>query len=453
MVAENRRNPPSLRLRLLLVAGAVLLLALALVGVAIDRAYRGAALAALAERLESAIYLVLASMEFDAAGMPNVEEALADARLETPGSGLYAGVIARAGTWRSPSLLGVDDPSEPDLLIRGARVMLEPGPDESWFRMDMGVGWELANGGIIDLTVWAAEDPERFAAAMGSFRRDLWRWLALAAGLIILAQGLILQVALRPLRAVAREVRAVETGRQSALSGEYPRELQPLTINLNALLASERSSVEQYQRALADLAHALKTPLAVLRARLEEDSAHDRGQLLGTVSDMQHLVRHQLDRAARSARRTMQAPLAVEPVLGRIAGSMEKLHPGVQVEVRVQPGLSGHIAERDLLEIAGNLAENAAKYGNGRVRIVARAGAPGRRHAGMVLEVSDDGPGIDPERFIDLLQRGVRGDQRRDGHGLGLAIVQQIVEGYGGRLEHERADIGGALIRVILPPR
>lgn len=453
MAAGNSRHPPSLRLRLLIVAAAVLLLALALVGAAMDRAYRAAELTALTERLESAIYLVLASLEFDASGAPAVDEGLADARLESPGSGLYAGVVTRAGEWHSPSLLGVDEPPTPGVLGRGIRVLAEPAAAESWFRMDMGVGWERADGGIIDLTVWAAEDPQRFTSAVRSFRAGLWRWLALAAGLVILAQALILVVALRPLHQVAREVSAVESGRQAELGGDYPRELQPLTVNLNALLSSERANVEQYQRALADLAHSLRTPLAVLRARLEEKSAPERDQLLAAVADLQHLVRHQLDRAARSARRTMHPPLAVEPVLARIAASIEKLYPDAGVELRVQPGLHAHIAERDLLEVAGNLVENAAKYGEGRIRVSAESGPPGRRHAGFALEVADDGPGIELDRFAELLQRGVRGDERREGYGLGLAIVQQIVDAYGGRLELKPSDLGGAQIRVILPPR
>jgi len=270
---NGRRAAPSLLLRLLFGAGLALLIALSLIALAVDRGFRGAAESALQERLESVVFLILSTIDVDQNGQPVIAESLAEPRLDQPGSGLNAGAMTPFGVWESPSLVGVVRPPRARLIERGTELFRGPAEDGTWFVYAIGLGWEQADGEIIDLTIWAAEDPRRLQMTIGGFREDLYRWLLLAAALVIAAQLLILVLLLRPLRQVAQEVAAIEGGHQESLAGRYPRELQPLTVNLNALLATERNNATHYRQALADLAHALKTPLAVMRARLESGAS------------------------------------------------------------------------------------------------------------------------------------------------------------------------------------
>lgn len=454
-MVTHKAASPSLLVRLLVGAGLALLIALAAVGGAIDRVFTNAAEANMRERLEAVVYLILSTVEVDANGRPVIPESLAEPRLNRPGSSLHGGAMTPAGEWRSPSLVGVEPQPNARLIERGTELFRGLEADGNWNVFAIGLGWELPDGEIIDLTIWAAEDPNRLRMELVGFRGDLWRWLGLAAVLIIAGQVLLLLVILRPLRRVAGEVAEIESGRRSGIEGRYPRELRPLTDNLNTLLSAERDNARRYSEALADLAHALKTPVAVLRARLESSEPARPNELTHYLDDMEQIIRRQLERAQRSTRRALPGAVAVRPILERMADSLERLHvdSGLRAEVRGDAALVAHMDERDLWEVCGNLMENAAKYGRGRLRARVGPGEAGPRRNGLIIEIEDDGPGVAAEQVERLLERGQRGDERRDGQGLGLSIVRELVEANGGRLEVERGDLGGALFRVILPPR
>lgn len=449
-------SSPSLLLQLLLGAGLALLLALSLIALAVDRGFRASAESALEERLRSVTFLVLSSIELGPAGQPLMPEELAEPQLQQPGGSLHAGAMTPAGAWTSPSLVGVVDAPRARLIERGETLFRGPDTDGQWFVYAIGLGWEQPDGEIVDLTIWAAEHPDRFSAAIGGFRGDLYRWLLLAALLVILAQFAILLLLLRPLRRVAREVREIEAGQREQLLGPYPRELQPLTANLNALMATERDNAARYRRALGDLAHALKTPLAVIRSRIDAGETLDPTQLDEALDDMDLLIRRQLERAARSTRRTLGRPILVLPLIERLVHSIGRLYAaeGVQIQVTGSNQLTTRMDQRDLLELCGNLVDNAAKYGAGRIAIRIQRGEQGDLSPGLEIEVEDNGPGIPADRFDTLLQRGMRDDQRREGQGLGLAIAQQLIESYAGRLELlEPGNLGGCRLRILLPPR
>ena len=443
-------------LQLLLGAGLALVIALGLIALAVDRGFRAAAESALEERLRSVTFLVLSTIDLDSDGVPIMTADLAEPLLQQPGSPLVAGVFTETGEWSSPSLVGVVQRPSVVGAQRGDIGFAGPGTNQPWYLYRKGLGWEQPDGEIVELTLWAAETPDRFAATVAGFRGDLYRWLALAAVLVILAQMAILWLLLKPLRRVAHEVREVEAGQREQLLGPYPVELQPLTANLNALLLTERDNAGRYRRALGDLAHALKTPLAVMRSRIDSDQPPDPDRLMETLDDMEHLVRRQLERAARSTRRTLGPPVEVLPLAERLARSIERLYTAenLSVSVDAEIGLTTRMDQRDLMELLGNLLDNAAKYGQGQVRLGLSQGDQGSREAGLVIDIEDNGPGIEPSRFEALLQRGVRDDQRREGQGLGLAIAQQLVESYGGALMlRPPGQLGGCWLQIRLPPR
>src|SRR5690606_6512100 len=248
-----------------------------------------------------------------------------------------------------------------------------------------------------------------------------------------------------------------------------PRELEPLTESINALVDSERENLERQRNTLADLAHSLKTPLAVLRSRLDNPAseAELREELEVQLRRMNDLVGYQLTRAAAAGHKQIAAPVAIEPHAEQIVRGLEKIYAakgaicekiyaakGAICEFDIDPDARFHGEPGDLQELLGNLLENAFKWADSRVLLTVHAGEQEtNRRPGLVLAVDDDGPGIPPEKVALVLQRGVRGDERVHGHGIGLAIVQDIVRSYRGELEVTRSpELGGARFLVKLPP-
>jgi two-component system sensor histidine kinase PhoQ len=327
------------------------------------------------------------------------------------------------------------------------------------YRLGKGLVW--AEGGPeaeFPYTVYISEDTGALSQQILVFRRALWGYLGGAGLVLLLLQMLVLRWSLRPLRQVISEVKRVQRGQLARMSAQHPRELEPLTESINAFIESERENLDRQRNTLADLAHSLKTPLAVLRARLDNEVSLDelREEVGTQVRRMNDMVSYQLTRAASSGHALFAAPIEVEPHAEQIVRGLEKVYAARKVlcEFDVDANARFFGEAGDLQELLGNLLENAFKWAVSRVLLTVRVGdtAPGRRD-GLFIAVEDDGPGIAQERVAQLLQRGVRGDERVQGHGIGLAIVQDIVRGYRGELEVIRSDeLGGARFEVKLPP-
>jgi two-component system sensor histidine kinase PhoQ len=285
----------------------------------------------------------------------------------------------------------------------------------------------------------------------------LWRALGAAGVILLLAQLMVLYLGFRPLQIVAKDVARVESGLAPRLQGSYPRELEPLARNVNQLLDTEKGNQQRYRNALDSLAHSLKTPLAILRTGLEVDSPSSRQAMRKAVDEMNQLVATRLQRAAVSARRTMAQPVPVAVEAKRILAGLDKVyaHKSIAADVAIPADVVFFGEQRDLLELIGNLLDNAFKYGHTRVRISAGQQDPQAVRSGLWLRVEDDGPGIDAQDWPALLQRGVRGDERRAanerGHGMGLAIVLELLTAYGGKIEIGDSDLGGAMIDLEIP--
>ncbi|MDD3519562.1 MAG: ATP-binding protein [Chromatiales bacterium] len=438
----------SLTLRVSLIAAVVLAVFVALTALALDRAFLHSAETTVRERLTAQLHLLLADAELDAEGNLRMPEETREARLTLPGSGIYAEIRDERDTllWRSPSALGIGLPLPPD----DAFQRIAAG-ETRYFASALRVRWEFdADERPLRFVVF--EDPRGFEMQLAEYRTTLWRWLGAMALLLLLAQAAALVWGLRPLRRVARELKAIETGDEERLHGRYPHELQGLTDNLNALLQRERARQTRYRDALGDLAHSLKTPLAVLRAL--DHRADDAERVVEEqVARMDAIVQHQLAHAATTGRPTLAAPVAVDQVVERLLASLRKVHrdKDLHLETAIDPGLRFHGDEGDLMELLGNLLDNAFKWTARRVRIEARC-----IERQLELTISDDGPGIPPDAVARILQRGVRLDETTPGHGLGLAMVRELVNAYGGTLEIGAAKWDGtkqrgALLRLRLP--
>ncbi|MEO6155580.1 MAG: ATP-binding protein [Thermomonas sp.] len=458
-------QPRSLQARQLLAASLGLVAFLALAGYALDRSFLSTAQSGMRERLHS-YALAYANSDFarDGSLVPPFDPP--DPRFKRPGSGLYAQIVLPSGRWESDSAQGPRLPTGPMLTARQQAfegplpVTQISGEAGQVYRYGYGLIWS-GNGqkaGEFPYTVYILEDTTALGRQVSAFRSALWLNLGGAGLVLLLLQMLVLRWSLRPLHSVIAELKRVQLGVASGMSEAHPRELEPLARSINAFIDSERENLERQRNTLADLAHSLKTPLAVLRTRLDSEAGESefREEVDTQLRRMNDLVTYQLSRAARSGHQLFAAPIEIEPLAEQIVTGLEKVYAGKRVlcEFEIAPQVRFHGETGDLQELLGNLLENAFKWAAARVLLTIAEGvdAPGRR-PGLSITVEDDGGGIAEDRIAHVLQRGVRGDERVQGHGIGLAIVQDIVRSYRGELHVARSqELGGARFEVILPP-
>jgi signal transduction histidine kinase len=271
--------------------------------------------------------------------------------------------------------------------------------------------------------------------------------LCMIAGLLQVRSGLSAVDRLRV------RLAAVHQGHERILEGTYPAEVQPLVTDLNSLLEHREQAVKRAVARAGDLAHGLKTPLAVLSHEADRAAAAGQRELAAAVIQQVERMRRQVDshlahaRAAASGA-TPGARCTVAESAEGLARTMLRLHAdrGLAISVRVPPEHAVRCQREDLDEMLGNLLDNACKRGRSRVAIDATA-AP----ASIVIAVDDDGPGLDPSMRDVVLQRGVRADEAAPGSGLGLAIVRDLAELYGGAIALDRSPEGGLRARLTLP--
>ena len=435
----------SLRARLMLGAALMLIVFLAGAGWAVQRAHEASVRAARFAQLQSTVYLLLAAAEVDATGALVMPAAFPEPRLSLPGSGLYASIVnlARGQTWRSASTVGAEAPLLRDVATGQWRYEVARAGGRDYLAVATGVSW-AGSAGPVPLVLSVFEDKAEFDREIAVFERTSWAWLGGAALLLLASQTVLLRWGLAPLGRATREVRAIEQGEQTAVEGRYPVEVAALTDNLNALIAQERQRQTRYREALSFLAHSLKTPLAVLRTALGEP-AQLPATVAAQVTRMDDIVQHQLGRAAASGASRFVPALPLAPVLERIRDSLAKVYAdkGLVFALDCAPALAWRIDEGDAFELLGNLMDNAAKWA--RRRVAVSVSRDGNR---LLLRIDDDGPGFGDTRAI--LQLHVRGDERVPGHGVGLAVVNDLVASHGGELTLSRSETGGGRVDIVL---
>jgi two-component system, OmpR family, sensor histidine kinase PhoQ len=448
----------SLGARLIVTLSALFVVGFGLTLAALDYSFRGLAERSRREVLEANVDALIAAAEFDRTGrLAPVNEQLSEPRLKTPGSGLVAMVRVRRGpeSWRSASALGLTLRIEDDLRPGERRARLLAAPDGTRFlAFSLGVAWETSRGRGRDYVFTAAESLEPYYDQLYRLRAELLAGFVALTALLLLGVVLSLRHLLRPLRRVEAEIAEIESGRRERLGAGWPRELEGVALNLNALLRVEHDRLARYRNTVGNLAHSLKTPLSVMRGALASEAAPDRAQLEAQLDRMQDIVRHQLDRAAAASPVVGTVALKVAPALAELAAALGKVHAerGLVIAVDAPAELAYPLERGDFLEIAGNLADNACKWARHEVRIAASAWLDaGWRRAGLVLAVSDDGPGIPADERARVRGRGVRLDERVPGQGLGLAMVDEIVKAYGGSFELGASAAGGLTAVARLP--
>jgi two-component system sensor histidine kinase PhoQ len=438
----------SIRARLILGAALVLLIFMAGAGLAVERAHADSTRAAHFARLQGTVYLLLAASELDAGGALVMPTSFTEPRLSLPGSGLYAHIVnlARREEWQSPSTVGVNPPFQREASVGQWRFDTVGDAAGAFLAVTYGVKWA---GRTVEapLVLSVVEAKSEFDREIRIFSHTLWGWLGGAGLLLLLSQFLLLQWGLAPLRRVAQEISRIESGEQTEVEGRYPAEIRALTGNLNTLISQERVRQKRYREALSFLAHSLKTPLAVLRTALSQPA-----QLPATVAQqvdrMDDIVQHQLSRAAASGSARFAPRLSMAPILNRIRDSLDKVYADKRLAITIDcpSDLSWRIDEGDAFEIFGNVLDNAAKWA--RHVVAVRVWPEGDR---LRIRVEDDGPGFADTQSV--LQLHVRLDERVPGHGVGLAVVNDLVASHQGELKLSRsAGLGGAQLDIELSP-
>ncbi|WP_245572109.1 sensor histidine kinase [Brevundimonas aveniformis] len=448
----------SLAGRLIWLAATWSILALALTGLVLTTAFRDTANRRLEGLLQATDIEVAAvtSVQGDYVVTPPVQ----DARTLRAYSGKYWSVVesnAENGfeaLTRSQSLFdyGLPPPTSGASMILAAPgepyVYDAIGPDDQPLRI-MAVARTLPNreAPVIFLS---AIDRSEVDQDISNFALLTWTALAVLGVGLIAAVFIQVRVGLNPLYALGTAVADVRRGSLQRLSGTYPTEIAPLAEELNALLDHNQEVVERQRTHVGNLAHALKTPLAVMLA--EADGS--KGKLADTVRKQAALMRAQVEHHLQRARAAARAQLtyertAVDEVLDELASLLERAFQSKSIEIdwRSPEGLAFRGERQDLQEILGNLLENACKWGHARIRVEAAPAGPGR----LSLRVEDDGPGLPADQHQAVLKRGTRLDEEAPGTGLGLSIVDDLVKSYGGRLELGQSDLGGLRVDLELP--
>ena len=438
----------------------VLVIALGLSGWVLTGAFRASAERDAQEKLELHLLTLVGLAEPGAT--PRLPLELPDPRWSQPASGLYgqATTLAGGASWRSASLVGLVDPL-------WSRAMPAPGERVSGqtdhptlgnlFVAAITVIYEAPEGQdtiqdtTVSFVVGLSDVP--IDAEIKAYVNYLGPGLALVGLVLLIAEFALFSAISRPLSELADAVDAIEHGDATELVGDWPYELQGVSANLNRLLAHERDSRERYRHLTDDLAHSLKTPITALRNAVEalpsagDARSDDREMMLAQLTRMETAIGERLRRApVRPA--LVRTEIAAEPVLNPLHQALEKIYPDatLRLEVSAETQFPGDAS--DLMEIAGNLLDNALKYGDGLV--VATAASD--EHL-FRMSVADNGAGIAESVRQRVLQRGVRADQTASGQGIGLAVVNDVVANYGGELAISTSEYGGVLVEVQIPRR
>ncbi|MEO6014363.1 MAG: HAMP domain-containing sensor histidine kinase [Devosia sp.] len=292
-------------------------------------------------------------------------------------------------------------------------------------------------------------------ALVGQFRGQTLTVLGAVGVALAIMSGIVARLALRPIGRLGRAIEQVREGESQSITGTYPSEVAPLAEEINELLRSNTQIIERARNAVGNLAHGLKTPLAVLRNEASAAKDNPLARVVGSESEkMTQLVTTYLDRARLAARSGVVGKKAdATMIMLRLVRVMEKLNKHVTIAFKRPdaslPWFRGD--EGDLEEMAGNLLDNACKWSKGKIAVTMMAERTSSSQAFLLIRIEDDGPGLTEEEAQKVLRRGVRLDEKTPGSGLGLDIVKELVDVYGGSLQLRQSVLGGVLAELKLP--
>ncbi|YCC79268.1 two-component system sensor histidine kinase PhoQ [Pseudomonas aeruginosa] len=440
----------SLRIRLMLGAAALAVLFMLALLPALQRAF-GIALENTIEQRLAADVATLVSAARVEKGRLVMPEHLPVEEFNLPEAKVLGYIYDQNGDllWRSTSAADESINYTPRYDGRGNEFhTTRDAKGEEFFVFDVEI--DLLRGKQAAYRIVTMQSVSEFESLLKGFREQLYLWLG---GALLVLLGLLwlgLTWGFRAMRGLSSELDQIESGERESLSEEHPRELLRLTHSLNRLLRSEHKQRERYRHSLGDLAHSLKTPLAVLQGvgdqLAEEPGNREQVRVLqGQIERMSQQIGYQLQRASLRKSGLVRHREQLAPLVETLCDALDKVYRDKRVSLQrdFSPSFSVPVERGALLELLGNLLENAYRLCLGRVRVGARLG-PGYSE----LWVEDDGPGVPAEQRARIIRRGERADTQHPGQGIGLAVALDIIESYDGELSLDDSELGGACFRI-----
>jgi len=442
----------SLSFRLLLAEGLVLTVFFVLVALVLERGFWESAENALQDRLQIQAYSLMSEAEFNESAELALPKRLHDPRLEIPGSGVYAFIHQGLHKiiWQSHSALGLSAMQPPELMPGESVFLLD---DSNRYVLHYATTRNFPSGERV--YIFTVAEDARFISNQVQPLKSALRFLLLVIALVLVSiQIALLRWGLSPLRLIVADLEAIEREKKTHLDGLYPVELQGLVGNLNAFINIERAHLERYRNNLADLAHSLKTPLAILQGCTESFSANKQ-TVQEQISRINEIVDYQLQRAAAKGEYKTIKTADLVTVINKIVSSLSKVYrdKGVAFDLNIPDACPVYCEQGDLYEIVGNLLDNACKWCQAKVAVtISLNQRKARRDFSVLLTIEDDGPGIPAGKFNEILKRGVRADENIHGHGIGMTVVHDLIGLINGRLEGGTGEkLGGMKWSVYLP--
>ncbi len=443
---------PSLRARVLWTAFFVVLLFVAVTALVLDKVFENGLIARLQIQLEVQTHSLLGAADELSPGELFLPEAFQDDSLNQLSSGRYARVLDASGKeiWRSLSASGLKWVIPPPLLSGEVLFYKSEIDSRMVFVRDFGITWESTSDNKEDsfYTFQVAESRDGIDAAVEQFRQQLYTWLGMLGLALLLMQFLFLRFGLGPLKRIAKELKQVEAGELEQLKDHYPIELKALAGRINELLHFEQNQRRRYRDSLGDLAHSLKTPLTLMTTIIErENTDSDADELTAQITRINKTISYYLNRAMVVGAGSVLTPIAVEPVIRQLLEALEKVYfdKNIDCVFTTSSGAQFFGNEGDLLELLGNLLDNAFKYCSKKVVINLK-----QSRNGFQFVVENDGADIEQSARDQVLKRGARLDEKglAKGQGIGLSVVSDIIRAYEAELHIESSKLGGALFRI-----
>jgi len=385
-------------------------------------------------------------------GLLEIPIILQNPRFNTDESGLWASVLDEQArpVWRS---LSIDNLPTNIVLSQqiGEWVYGKTSiADQSYLTVAYKIAWD-DRGTLYSYNFIGAENESLSQLDIQRFRLWLFGGFVIVTLILLICQFLVLRFAFRPISLLEDEILSLEQGEKNALSADYPSELRGVTQNLNALIEKEYRQRERYRASMADLAHSLKTPMAIIRGELANYSNNDI--LQNAITRIDNSIEYQLRRAVISGHNFVTNGVHLKQVLSMVLTALQKIYidKSISVHSQVEDGLTFHGDENDFMELFGNLLDNAFKYAEHQIDIVIRKKKISDSGDMLEIVIEDDGVGFTSKQSEKIFERGQRIDRQGLGQGIGLAVVYDLVKNYQGKIETNNASLGGALFKISLP--
>lgn len=448
----------SLRLRLLSGTLCWIGLTILVAGLGLNRLFAQHVAAQFQAGIQTHLDQLIAHFDIDSNGNPVLNLPLSDPRFSKPFSGLYWQIDPLASDKPSPQAGSMRSRSLWDQKLALPATGLVPG--KVAVLPLAGPGNTVLTARVLEISMddrpfrlAVAADTAAMDVAIAQFRRLLWASLLLLGGGLVLAAFLQVSMGLSPLRRLQESLARVRLGKSPRLTEDFPREVLPLVEELNRVLEQNDRFLERARTQAGNLAHALKTPLAILTNAVAapENRGTELGRLVGEQLDV---ARHQIDAhlaRARSAAlaKSSRSATPVAPVIQALARTLQRIHADKHLRIEagnVAPGVSFRGEQEDLQEMLGNLLDNACKWARQLITIDASV-----REQRLRIRIDDDGEGVSAGQIQAILQRGVRADELTPGSGLGLSIVTELAQLYDGSLTLGESPLGGLRATLDLP--